>query len=103
MYDEIITLISQKKDTDEYGDQIETRIERQIYAKIKDIGQSEFYQAQAVGLKPELKFVIADYMDYNNEKKLIYKPFFGEPEEYSVIRTYRKGMELEIICKRGIE
>lgn len=104
MYDQVIKLVASTKMLDEYGDQNATRTERQVFAALKSIGQSEFYQAQALGLKPELKFILPDYLEYQNEKHLKYRGF-NETEEqiYSVIRTFRSGNELEIVCKRGVE
>lgn len=98
MYNEVIFLVSKKKDFNEIGDKIETEERAQRFAKIKSIGQSEFYQAQAQGLKPEIKFVIADYLDYNNEKEVIYNNY-----RYKVLRTYRtESNELEIVCHSGV-
>lgn len=103
MFDSIIKLISEADSVDDYGDTVTIYTERNIFAEVKSIGQSEFYQAQAVGLKPEIKFVIADFADYQNEKLLRYTPFGGEEETYTVLRTYRTNNRLEIVCKRGIE
>lgn len=103
MYDSIITLIAETNTVDEYGDTVTVETERTIFAEVKSIGQNEFYQAQAVGLKPEIKFVIADFADYQNEKKLKYTPFGGTEEVYTILRTFRTRYNLEIVCKRGIE
>lgn len=103
MFDNIITLIAETYTVDEYGDTVATPTERTIFAEVKSIGQSEFYQAQAVGLKPEIKFVIADFADYQNEKLLKYTPFGGTEDTYTVLRTYRTNNRLEIVCKRGIK
>ncbi len=104
MNNEVIKLVSEEKSVDEYGDISVVYAERTVFARLASVTQSEFYQAMAVGLKPELKFVIADYLDYKDEKIIKYKGF-GEDEEqiYSVIRTYRNKNELEIVCKRGID
>lgn len=103
MYDSVITLVSEVPTIDEYGDPVMTSTSRQVFAELKSIGLSEFYQAQAVGLKPEIKFVIADYLDYNNEETIIYTPYNGTEEVYKVLRTYRQNNSLEIVCKRGID
>ena len=103
MYDSIITLIAETNTVNEYGDTVTVETERTIFAEVKSIGQNEFYQAQAVGLKPEIKFVIADFADYQNEKKLKYTPFGGTEEVYTILRTFRTRYNLEIVCKRGIE
>ena len=103
MYDSIIKLIAVESVTDEYGDTGGHEVEREVYAQTKSIGRTEFYQAQAVGAKPEIKFCIADYLDYHGEKKLKYTDDLGKEDIYTVIRTYRTGNELEITCKRGVE
>lgn len=103
MFDEIIFLKSETNTVDKYGDTVQTFTERQIFAQVESISQSEFYQAQAVGLRPEIKFKIADFYDYQGEKIIAYQPFGGVKEDYSVLRTYRDGINLEIVCRKGIE
>ena len=70
--------------------------EREVLCRLASIGQSEFYQAQATDLRPELKFVLADYLDYEGETLCIYGGTW-----YRVIRTYRAGQSLEIIVQRA--
>ena len=77
--DELITLVSDSE-------------QRDLVASLRSIGQSEFYQAHAVGYKPELKFVLADYLDYNGEDLVKH-----DGKLYRVLRTFRNGLELEII------
>lgn len=105
MYDQQIKLITVDKTVNEYGDTVENDcMEREVFAEVKSIGQTEFYQAQASGIKPEIKFVLPDYLEYQNEKKIKFRSY-GEVEEriYTVIRTFRKGNELEIVCKGDVE
>jgi SPP1 family predicted phage head-tail adaptor len=103
MFDEAIYLRTETETTDKYGDPEKTITERQVFAQVKSISQTEFYQAQAIGLRPEIKFVIADFYDYQGEQTLKYTPFGGTPQIYEVIRTYRTKTNLEIVCRRGIE
>lgn len=103
MYDSIIKLVHEERKVDEYGDLKVTYSDRIVFAELKSIGQSEFYQAQAAGLKPEVKFIIPDFMDYLNEQRIKYTPYGGTEEEYTVLRTYRTGNRLEIVCKKGID
>ena len=104
MFDDVITFKKETNTINEYGDTVKTFSNRQVFAQVKSISQSEFYQAQAVGLKPEIKFVIADFADYQGEKILSYKPYGETSEEnYTILRTYRNKINLEIVCKRGIE
>lgn len=97
MYNEVIYLSAKKSQINNVGNRIQTEGRVLRLAKIKSIGQSEFYQAQAQGLKPEIKFVLADYLDYNNQEEVIYNGF-----RYKILRTFRNGSELEIVCYGGI-
>lgn len=103
MFDEAIYLRTETETTDKYGDPTKTFTERMVFAQVKSISQTEFYQAQAVGLRPEIKFVIADFLDYQGEQTLKYIPFGGTAQIYEVIRTFRTNTNLEIVCRRGIE
>lgn len=91
MYNDVIQLRSYTENTDEYGITKRTTNDRTVFAQMKSIGQTEFYQAQADGLKPEMKFILADYYDYKNEKEVVYNG-----NVYSVLRTYRDGNHIEI-------
>ena len=103
MFNDLITLKKETNTVNEYGDTVQTFTSRNVFAEVKSIGQSEFYQAQATGLKPEIKFVIADFADYQDEKIISYCPYGGVTEDYTVLRTYRNKINLEIVCKRGID
>lgn len=97
MFNEIIYLLSIKSETNDVGDLIETTEKTMRFAKIKSIGQAEFYQAQALGLKPEIKFVLSDYLDYDFQSEVVHNGF-----RYKILRTYRTGNEIEIVCYGGI-
>lgn len=88
---EVLTLIRQTHGVDEYGDPVTTETSREVFGRLASIGQAEFYQAHAVGLKPELKFVLSDYLDYEGENLVEY---LGQ--RFRVLRTFRNGQELEI-------
>ena len=97
MYNEVIILRSYESTINNVGDRVETPKDAMRFAKIKSIGQSEFYQAQAQGLRPEIKFIISDYLDYENQEEVIHNNF-----RYKVLRTYRSGNEIEIVCYGGV-
>lgn len=94
---DVITLIQQNRSVDDYGDPVITETARDVFAKLGSIGQKEFYQAHAVGLQPEVKFVLADYLDYDGEQIVQHNG-----QRYRVLRTYRKGQELEITVYREV-
>ncbi len=84
---------------DEFGDPVmRQQLSGMVYAEVKSIGQNEFYQAQTADKKPQIKFVITDYMDYQGQKYLVH-----EGTRYSVLKTYRtRSNELEITCYGGV-
>ena len=94
---DVLILIRRDITLDEYGDQVVTETHREIFAEQMSIGQKEFYQAHAVGLQPEVKFRLADHLDYDGETCIEYTG-----QRYRVLRTYRTGQELEITCYREV-
>lgn len=94
---EILTLIRTVHGVDDYGDPAVAETTRTVFCRLASIGQKEFYQAQAVGLQPELKFVLADYLDYQGELLVEHTG-----TRYRVLRTYRAGQEIELICYREV-
>lgn len=75
------------------GDTVESTSSRTVYANKKSIRQSEFYQAMAHNLKPELMFEVKS-IDYQGEVKLVYNS-----KTYQIIRTYDKnGETTELVC-----
>lgn len=90
----VLYLVSTTKDKNSLGDIITTTSKRMIYADELSVGQAEFYQAAAIGLRPELKFEIFAG-DYSGEKILEH-----EGKTYEIKRTYKKGLDkLEITCQ----
>lgn len=94
---EVLTLIRQTQGVDDYGDPQIVETSREVLAELGSIGQKEFYQAHAVGLQPELKFALADYLDYEGETLAEH-----DGQRYRVLRTYRKGQELELTVYREV-
>lgn len=68
---------------------------RNVWAGQKSIRQSEFYQAFANGLRPEITFILRS-IDYNNEPRLAW----GDVD-YEIVRTFtsKDERELELICQ----
>lgn len=97
MYNDVLQLVTETETTDQYGDTVITTTLKEVFCEVKSIGQTEFYQAQTNSLKPELKFVLSDYLDYDGQAKIIYDGFI-----YNVLRTYRSGIELEITVYGGV-
>lgn len=67
-----------------------------VFAEIRSVSRSEYYQAESANIHPELVFRLADYTDYNGEKVFVYNG-----ERWRVIRTYTNGQTLEITAGRA--
>lgn len=107
MYNHELTLISYETTKDEVGNDIRVPIKREVLCKIKDIGSTEFYNAQVSNLKPEIKFIVHSF-EYQGEKEVSL-----EGVKYQVVRTYQgdtvdrsdnalNGEEIELTCERVI-
>lgn len=99
-----ITLIAQTETVDEYGDHVTVETRRDVLADDYSVGMTETYQAMAVGYKPEVKFVLTNWLDYHGEEVVEYTPFgWDAPIRFKVLRTYRNGESLELTCYRGVD
>lgn len=67
-----------------------------VFCEVRSIGMKEFYQANATDFHPEIKFVLADYLDYQGETKAVY-----DGQLYRILRTYRTGIELELTAEKA--
>lgn len=96
MYNDVITLLTVTETVNNIGDLVETVEKKEVFAQVRSVGMKESYEALAVGLKPELTFVLADYYDYDDQEFIEYNS-----ARYRVLRTYRKASnELEIVVTR---
>lgn len=77
----------------EYG---KDDVKREVFCGVLSIGMKEFYAASTTDFHPELKLVLADYLDYNDETLVDYNG-----KRYRVLRTYRKGQELELTLEQA--
>ena len=92
-----VDLLTIKNDVDDIGDVVETVTRNTIFCNEKSISQSEFYQAHAQGLKPQIKLVIK-VSDYNKEQVVEY-----EGVRYRVLRTFKSSSEdIELVLDGDI-
>ena len=81
--DTLVTLIKRGDSAvDEYGNPYCPETRRDVFAEKKSVRQSEYFQAFAVGFKPEVVLEIYDF-DYENEE-------FCEldGERFTIYRSY---------------
>lgn len=84
------------KRTYEGANRVETR--REVFCGVRSIGMKEFYSANSTDFRPELKLILADYLDYDDETLADYNGI-----RYRILRTYRVGQELELTLERAPE
>lgn len=84
-------ILKEKKSVDELHRPKITYSEKKVFCNIKSIGQSEFYQAQVAGLKPEIKVEVKlqDVLDNATHFKI-------KGEIYKILRTYKLQDKTEI-------
>lgn len=69
---------------------------RTVFCRVASIGQKEFYEANACDFHPEVKFILADFLEYDSEKLVEYNG-----QMYHILRTFRTGQELELVAERA--
>ncbi len=94
--DIVITLLGGAPTVNAAGDTIPGSARTDVIARIRSVGQSEFYQAQALGQKPEIKAVIwaAEY-DGQRQAEI-------GGRVYRINRTFQNGDHMELVCQSGV-
>ena len=100
MYDSIATLKGEPIITyDEYGNEVITYTDNEVYVSPRGVFNSEFYTAAQAGLHPSVTFVITNKADYNGERLIEW-----EGKSYNVIRVdwaaQRDGISL--VCEERV-
>ena len=93
-----IKLIAESYAADSYGVLQKTRTKREVYANVRSVTASEWFEGGRSGLNPEYRFTLFA-PDYQGEKVLEF-----DGKEYSVIRVdwnaQRDGISL--ICEERV-
>lgn len=99
MWRDVVELLTEVTEANQYNEQVVVSTEyREVFANKKSVRQSEFYQALATGLKPEVVYEIR-YEEYRQELKLR-----ADGTVFHIIRTFSKNDEkLELVCSRYLE
>ena len=97
MFDTVITLKSEPVIThDDYGNEVKTTTDREVFAQQRGVYESEFYNASQVGLHPSKTFRISNTEDYQGEKVLEH-----EGKLYTVVRVDWDGNRdtVNLVCE----
>lgn len=93
---DILILIAQAITIDNYGREVATETNKQVYCEVHSISQTEFYAASNTELNPEYRFNVF-FGDYDGEDICEYNG-----QRYAIYRTYRSGDIIELYAERKI-
>ena len=101
MYDAIAYLINDgARMYDTYGNETITTTSTMVYVQPRSIYQSEFYNAAQLGLSPTLALFIANKVDYDGQKEVLY-----DGQLYDVVRvdwkSQKDGITLTLNAKKN--
>jgi head-tail adaptor len=95
---DVITLLSETQaqrgvhDAPEYA-------ERQVYCTVRSVGRNEFYQALALGIQTEIRFILDQSFEYQGERRLLY-----HDQPYEIIRTYVTEADgIELTARKAVD
>ena len=93
---DVLTLIGREYDADELGQRIPRDTQREVFANVVSVSQSEFFSAAASGLRPEYKAILTTSWDYGGEEIAEY-----QGRRYAIYRTYRtESDQMELYLRR---
>lgn len=93
--DDVAYLIEEDPKAHGAFDQVDTS-GRMVFCQVRSVNRADFWQAHSIGLEPEIVLVLADAIDYQDERLVGYNG-----KIYEVLRTYRNGISLEITLQRA--
>lgn len=100
MYDSIATLKGEPTTSfDEYGNEVITYVERNVFVQPRGVFNAEFYNAAQAGLHPSITFDLANKLDYNGERLIEW-----DGKSYNVIRTDWNAQRdsISLICEERV-
>ena len=100
MYESVATLKAYGTPSyDEYGNEVQTVTESEIFVMPRGVYNAEFYNAAQAGLHPSITFEITNKADYHGEKLIEW-----EDKEYEVIRTDWTAQKdkIALICEERV-
>ena len=95
MMDDILFLITQENQADDYGVMRQTLTRKQVFCQVGSVTRSEFYNAGRTGLNPEYTFTVFQG-DYSGESICEYRG-----QTYAIYRTYVSNSDyIELYVQR---
>lgn len=96
--DDVVKLIDRRYEKNEYGVNVETETEREVFAQISSVTRSEFFEAGRNGLNPEFVLTVfaGDYRgeticELHGKRYGIYRTYRSQDSDYIELYAERKG------------
>lgn len=93
---DVLTLVSETFQTDDYGNQVATETETDVYCEVYSISQNEFFSAGREGHRPSFRFDVF-FGDYSGEQIVEYNS-----TRYYIYRTYRRDDTMELYAEMRV-
>lgn len=97
---EVVTLIAQTYEQNEYGVLESHETQRNIFVQVTSVTGTEWFEGGRNGLNPELRFIAfaPDYQDekileYNGNRYTIYRTYISRNDTIELYTERRKGNE----------
>lgn len=95
----VLKLISQTYQADEYGRQIPTETERAVFCNVQSVSLAEWSEGGRLGLNPEYRFTMfaPDYQgeeiaEFDGKRYSIYRTYLGRNESIELYAERRTGV-----------
>lgn len=98
MFIEILTLLKETQTIDDYGDPVTTYEMTPVFARKDKTYISQKIEAGVKGQDIELKFTLADYLDYNDQEEAIWNG-----KKYQVMSGDSTSREIQLMLYGGVE
>jgi len=84
---------------DEYGNEVPSITETEVYVQPRGVYASEFYNAAQLGMKPSITFEMTNRADYDGQKVIEY-----EGKDYDIIRADWTAQrdKISLVCEERV-
>lgn len=93
---DVMNLLTETITSDEYGNQIVSTEEKEVYVQVESVSASEFFNAGESGHRPAFRFDVFQG-DYDGQQRCEY-----DGRIYYIYRTYLRGCVMELYAEERV-
>jgi hypothetical protein len=98
MFSEMLILLKEQQTIDDYGDTVTIYETKPVLARKDKTYISQKIDAGAKGQEIQLKFTLADYLDYEGEEEVMWSG-----KKYQVMSGDSGSREIQLVLYGGVE